>query len=92
MSVLAIDAMSGTARYRYHEAMAKAGPLSAELKKRAITMVLQEMDQGTLVSQACRQVGATMGMNANTLRRLVAEHRKARSQSASDQGYAGDTR
>lgn len=46
-------------------------------KERGIMLVLKEMECGTGVSEACRNVGQSIGMNANTLRRLVAAHRRA---------------
>lgn len=47
-------------------------------------LVMQEMERGTGVSEACRNVGQLIGMNANTLRRLVAEHRRSTMTSATD--------
>ncbi|TXH21441.1 MAG: hypothetical protein E6R06_19800 [Mycobacterium sp.] len=57
--------------------MPKVGRLPDSFKERGIMLVMQEMEKGTGVSEACRNVGQAIGMNANTLRRLVAEHRRS---------------
>lgn len=54
-----------------------AGPIPEEVKARGVQLVLDEMERGTGVSQACREVGNSIGLNANTLRRLVAAHRRS---------------
>jgi len=54
-----------------------AGRLPAALKERGISLVLNELERGTNVSRACREVGVEIGMNPNTLRRLVAETRRS---------------
>ncbi|MFT3662771.1 MAG: hypothetical protein QM809_15730 [Gordonia sp. (in: high G+C Gram-positive bacteria)] len=48
-----------------------------ELKERAVNSVLERMQRdGVNVSRACRDVGDELGLNANTLRKLVAERRR----------------
>lgn len=52
-------------------------PLSDELKKRSVEAVNKMIEnEGTNVSRACREVGEELGVNQNTLRKLVAEFRR----------------
>ncbi|GAB4685999.1 hypothetical protein MOKP106_40910 [Mycobacterium avium subsp. hominissuis] len=52
-------------------------PISDELKKRAVEAVNQMVEsEGSGVSRACREVGEQLGVNQNTLRKLVSEFRR----------------
>jgi transposase-like protein len=57
--------------------VAKGHPLAGELKERAVREVINRTDRdGVGVSQACREIGQELGVNRNTLRKLVAEYRR----------------
>jgi hypothetical protein len=59
---------------RYRDRVPRSRAISDQLKERAVRSVIQKSErEGAGVAQACREVGSKLGINPNTLRRLVAE-------------------
>lgn len=66
--------------------------MTQEMKDEGVSQVLDAMRRGSGVSLACREVGAKLEMNANTLRRLISEYRRAHPQEFDGNGLPSPPR